>query len=91
MGCVGSDEKNKKTVNSFERREKEENRISKNVKDNKKGEEIELQVHELSFKHNLKDKNERTGIPIELDKENKTQLSNEGMTRRDSINKKAII
>jgi hypothetical protein len=42
MGCVGSDEKNKKMVNSFERKEREENRISKNVKDDKKSEEIEL-------------------------------------------------
>lgn len=48
-------------------------------------------MQELSYKHNLKDKNDKSGIPIELDKENKTQLSNEGITRRDSINKKAII
>jgi hypothetical protein len=47
-------------------------------------------VHEVYFKHNPKDKSDRTDILIDLDKENKTQ-PNDGMTRRDSMNKKAII
>lgn len=42
MGCVGSDEKHKKIASSFERKDREDNRISKNIKDEKKGEEIDL-------------------------------------------------
>lgn len=54
MGCVGSEEKHRKIETSIQN--KDEFRSTKTVKDERKGQGIELQIHEVSFKHALKDK-----------------------------------